>query len=117
VGLIGIAAIVLHWNGTTWQRLDGPTPAAGHSDAPLNSVTPDGKGGLWTTPSPGYSGRSFHVTLIGGKWTTATLPKVTGKALFPGELAQVPGTTTIWGTGLLSWGGQPNTNGAVLKYS
>jgi hypothetical protein len=115
VGLIQIAAIVLHWNGTAWQRFDGPTPSAGNSDAPLDSVASDGNGGIWATPSPGYGGRSFH--LIGGTWTPAALPKVNGKALFAGELVQVPGTTTIWGAGLLAWGGLPNTNGVVLKYS
>jgi hypothetical protein len=81
----------------------------------LDSVASDGNGGIWATPSPGYGGHSFH--LIGGTLIPAALPKVNGKALFAGELAQVPGTTTIWGAGLLAWGGLPNTNGVVLKYS
>jgi hypothetical protein len=28
-----------------------------------------------------------------------------------------PGTSTIWGIGLLVWGGYPVTNGIVVKYS
>ncbi|MCW2917826.1 MAG: hypothetical protein JWN52_5894 [Actinomycetia bacterium] len=108
-----VAPIALHWNGTEWQRFDGPLGA--HNLAGLYSVVPDGKGGIWGTRGSFYEGDPVH--LVGGKWTATALPKVKGKAVSVEKLAHVPGTTSIWGAGLLTWGGLPDTNGVVFKYS
>ncbi|MGK5557155.1 hypothetical protein ACSNOI_36655 [Actinomadura kijaniata] len=55
--------------------------------------------------------------LSGGKWTGQVLPKVKGKQTVAHDLFTIPGSTSVWATGLLKWGGYPATNGVILKYS
>jgi hypothetical protein len=104
----GTDAEVLHWNGTRWQRVAG-TPA----DL-VDSMVPDGSGGLWATAvdiNPGGFNLFYHLT--GGRWTAVDTP--TGIWDQVAEyLTWIPGTHSVWGTaeGLTDTGNY----GVLLKY-
>jgi hypothetical protein len=99
----------LHWNGTSWRRAATGTPAG-----LIDSVVPDGSGGLWATGvdvSPGGFNLFYH--LAGGRWSEARPPGGIGDQQ-PESLAWIPGTHSVWGTatGLTSKG----SYGAIIKY-
>jgi hypothetical protein len=99
----------LHWNGTSWQRAGAGTPA----DL-IDSVVPDGSGGLWATGvdvNPGGFNRFYH--LAGGRWKQASPPGGSWDQQ-PESLTWIPGTHSVWGTatGLTSKG----NDGAIIKY-
>jgi hypothetical protein len=88
---VGTVAEVLHWNGTTWQRVAG-TPA----DI-IYSAVPDGAGGLWATGidiNPGGFADFYHLT--GGHWTQADNPAGVWNHA-PENLTWIPGTRSLWG--------------------
>jgi len=85
-------ADVLHWNGTAWRSV-ASTPA----DA-IESVAPDGSGGLWATGvdrNPGGFNLFYHLT--GGHWTEVNPPTGTWDQA-PENLTWIPGTHSLWGT-------------------
>lgn len=85
-------ADVLHWNGTSWRPV-ARTPADN-----IDSVAPDGTGGLWAAGAElNPSGFNLFYHLAGGHWTevdppTGTLPQAQEK------LTWIPGTHSLWGT-------------------
>jgi hypothetical protein len=85
-------ADVLHWNGASWRSVAG-TPAD-----TIDSVAPDGAGGLWATGiDVNPSGFNLFYHLTGGHWTevdppAGTLPQA------PEHLTWIPGTHSLWGT-------------------
>jgi hypothetical protein len=101
-------AAVLFWNGTSWRRVAG-TPA----DI-IDSVVPDGSGGLWATGvdiNPGGFNLFYHLTR--GHWTEVNPP--TGMwDQQPENLTWIPGTRSLWGTatGLSNKGNY----GVLIKY-
>ncbi len=85
-------ADVLHWNGTTWRSVAG-TPA----DI-IDSVAPDGSGGLWATGvdiNPGGFNLFYHLT--DGHWTQVDPPAGLWDQA-PETLTWIPGTRSLWGT-------------------
>lgn len=99
----------LRWNGTSWRRA-GPGSPAGIVD----SVAPDGSGGLWATgvdENPGGFNLFYH--LAGGRWNEVSPPAgIWGQQ--PESLAWIPGTHSVWGTatGRTSKG----SYGVIIKY-
>ena len=94
-------ADVLHWNGTAWRRVAG-TPADN-----IDSVAPDGAGGLWATGvdiNPGGFHLFYHLT--GGHWSEVNPPPAGMWDQAPEYLTWIPGTHSLWGTasGLTSKG-------------
>jgi hypothetical protein len=101
-------AQVLHWNGTNWRVAAG-TPA----DI-VDSLVPDGSGGLWATGldiNPGGFSNFYH--LANGHWTTISPP---GGVFSQAQenLTWIPGTRSLWGTaaGFTSKGNY----GVLIKY-
>ncbi|MFB9237668.1 hypothetical protein ACFFWC_19265 [Plantactinospora siamensis] len=97
--------VILHWNGSTWQRVAGPA-AAGWTYA----IAGDANGNVWisgTNPIPPYI--EYPGTLLlrytGGRWSVAYGPKVAGSDPSLDALANVPGTTSFWGSGAYSGNG------------
>jgi hypothetical protein len=92
VGTSGGKGLVLHWDGAHWKA----TTTAGA----LQSVSLDGAGGLWVTT---IDGKALHYE--NGRWTNASLPAqgpgLTAQMLLP---ALVPGTKTLWATGMVRHG-------------
>jgi hypothetical protein len=99
----------LHWNGTSWRRAGPGTPA----DV-IDSVVPDGSGGLWATGvdiNPGGFNRFYHLT--GGRWKEVSPPSGIWDQQ-PEYLTWIPGTRSVWGTatGLTRKG----SYGVIIKY-
>ena len=99
----------LHWNGTSWRRAGTGTPA----DL-IDSVVPDGSGGLWATGvdiNPGGFNRFYHLT--GGRWNEVSPPSGIWDQQ-PESLTWIPGTRSVWGTatGLTGKGNY----GVIIKY-
>ena len=104
----GTDAAVLHWNGTRWQRVAG-TPA----DI-VDSMVPDGSGGLWAAAldiTPGGFNFLYHLT--GGHWTEVNPPAGVWNQGSE-SLTWIPGTRSLWGTAA----GLPNkgNDGVLTKY-
>ncbi|MBU8861501.1 hypothetical protein KSK32_30355 [Micromonospora sp. WMMB482] len=94
--------VILHWDGRTWQRVAGPAPA-GRAYA----VAGDANGNVWisgTNPIPPYI--EYPGTLLlrytGGRWSVAYGPKVDGNDPHLDALANIPGTSSFWGSGAAS---------------
>ena len=99
----------LQWNGTAWRRTGTGTPA----DL-IDSVTPDGSGGLWATGvdvNPGGFNLFYH--LAGGRWKEASPPGGIWDQQ-PESLTWIPGTHSVWGTAT----GRTNKGnyGVIIKY-
>jgi hypothetical protein len=104
----GTDAEVLHWNGTRWQRVAG-TPA----DI-VNSIVPDGSGGLWASGldiTPGGFNFLYHLTA--GRWKQVNSPAGVWDQANE-YLTWIPGTRSLWGTaeGLTSKG----NDGVLTRY-
>ena len=97
--------VILHWDGRTWQRVAGPAPAGW-----VYAVAGDANGNVWisgTNPIPPYV--EYPGTLLlrytGGRWSVAYGPKVEGNDPSLDALANVPGTSSFWGSGTVSTAG------------
>jgi hypothetical protein len=101
-------ANVLHWNGTSWRSVAG-TPADN-----IDSVAPDGSGGLWATGVDiNPSGFNLFYHLTGGHWTEVNPPARTFPQA-PEDLTWIPGTHSLWGTASgLTRNGE---HGELIKY-
>jgi len=93
--------VVLHWNGSKWSRQAGP-----NKKFDLSALAPDGRGGLWMK-----GGVDWLVHFRSGRWTTVPFPGAPGA---PGAyvsvdaLANVPGTATMLGLGVVRPLGRPD---------
>jgi hypothetical protein len=101
-------AAVLHWNGTSWRSVAG-TPAD-----TIDSVAPDGSGGLWASGAdvnPGGFNLLYHLT--GDRWSEVNPPAGTWDQA-PESLTWIPGTRSLWGT---ATGRTPGgEHGELIKY-
>jgi hypothetical protein len=98
------------WNGRTWASHPIPKVPADLID----SVTPDGSGGLWATGvdlNPGGFNLFYH--LVDGRWHEVNPPAGIWDQQ-PETLTWIPGTRSVWGTaaGLTSKG----SYGVIIKY-
>jgi hypothetical protein len=85
-------ADVLHWNGTSWRPV-AHTPADN-----IDSVAPDGAGGLWATGvDVNPSGFNLFYHLTRGHWAEVNPPAGTLPQARE-NLTWVPGTRSLWGT-------------------
>jgi hypothetical protein len=90
--------------GSTWKLRELPDSASA-DDFQLNSLVPDGRGGLWAlgrSYTYGVSQRLWHYS--GRLWRAPISPRFGGSASELLQLAAVPGTDSIWGAGLLARG-------------
>jgi hypothetical protein len=102
--------LALHWHSGAWTTFTVPGPDH------LGRVIPDGTGGLWATfagPFDGYALAHF----AGGSWHLVKLPALTGKATTATALALVPKSAIAYAVGSTVFGGLPQTNALILKYS
>ena len=88
--------ILAHWDGTGWKRFTAPWDVA-----QPERFAPDGQGGIWI---PAVTSGARPATWIlhlsrSGAWTGAPIAPAAGAGVGVGDLALVPGTTTLWGTG------------------
>ena len=94
----GSGVLVAHWDGTRWQRF------AAHPDVRPEQPAPDGHGGIWipTSAGPLTSARWILHLSASGRWTSTAF--ATGAGSSAGDLALIPGTWSLWGSGGLLHG-------------
>jgi hypothetical protein len=88
--------VLAHWNGRCWRRFPSPWRV----QQPERFAT-DGAGGIWI---PAVTGGDSPATWIlhlspDGAWTRVKIADGRGVGVGVGDLALVPGTSTLWGTG------------------
>jgi hypothetical protein len=87
-----------HWNGTRWIRYAAPARELSGDPLP-GRMAPDGHGGVWVTAmTAGRStaARILHLSRSGG-WTQASISFGSGNGI--SDLALIPGTSSLWGSG------------------
>jgi hypothetical protein len=94
----GGQVLLAHWNGRRWAR--HPVPQRELSGAPLpGRLAPDGHGGVWVTAMT--VGRSPAAVLLHlsrfGTWTRQSISRGEGNGV--SDLALIPGTRSLWGSG------------------
>ena len=104
------ATTLLHWDGSTWAT------AAQYPGVDLGAgMTGDGTGGLWLTGSDTQA--SYLVQFAGGTFTPQAVPAEAGYDGVAGPVAQVPGSTSVWGIGTLQPTGSGIDEADILRYS
>jgi hypothetical protein len=88
--------VLAHWDGTRWKRFVAPWEVQ-----QPERFAPDGAGGIWI---PVVTGGSTPATWIlhlshARAWTRTRIAAGPGAGVGVGDLALVPGTTTVWGAG------------------
>jgi len=88
--------VLAHWNGRSWRRCASPW----HVEQAERFAT-DGAGGVWI---PVVTGGDVPATWMlhlsrTGAWTRAEIADGSGVGVGVGDLALIPRTTTLWGTG------------------
>jgi hypothetical protein len=95
-------AVLLHWNGKTWQRVAAP----GNED--LGELTSDGSGGVWAIGNPVNAAQNAYsfVHYTHGTWTSelATVNGIpnavsSSATIDVFNIALIPGTHSVWATG------------------
>jgi hypothetical protein len=115
-GGMGVASgyVLLHWNGTTWQRITIP---ASYKTFSVGYVAQDGDGGIWLSAYKDEGAKQyFYHDSASGTWTQQAVPTETGISQAQvGELTWVPGTTSeVAGGTLVATDG--DSQGAIYQY-
>jgi hypothetical protein len=102
--------ILLHWDGRNWSRVS--FPYVGNA---ITSIASDGHGGIWLATAKG-AGSDLVLWFdhySGGRWTRVKVPSQRGEQPQLDNLAWIPGTRSLWGTGSVNFA---NNGEAILKY-
>jgi hypothetical protein len=88
--------VLAHWNGRCWRRFVAPWPVQ-----QAERFSTDGGGGIWIPVVTGGGGSATWILHLSryGEWTRTQIAAAHGSGVGVGDLALVPGTTTLWGTG------------------
>ena len=80
-------------------------------------MTGDGTGGLWLEGADLTTQAGDFVHYARGKFTPQAVPAQPGYNAAAGRIAQVPGTTSVWGIGSLNPTGNGINEGVIFRYS
>jgi hypothetical protein len=96
VNAAGGHLVLAHWNGRCWHRFMAPWPVQ-----QAERFATDGGGGVWIpVVTQGSDSPTWILHLSrDGDWTRTQITAARGSGVGVGDLALVPGTTTLWGTG------------------
>jgi hypothetical protein len=88
--------ILAHWNGRCWTRFTAPWMV----QQPERFAT-DGQGGIWIPVVTGGDSPATWILHLArdGTWTRTKIAVAAGSGVGVGDLALIPGTTTLWGAG------------------
>lgn len=88
--------VLAHWNGKCWRRFIAPWPVQ-----QSERFATDGAGGVWIPVVTGGNSSATWILHLSrdGDWTRSQIAAARGSGVGVGDLALVPGTTTLWGTG------------------
>lgn len=86
--------VMAHWNGRRWRRFTAPVRA--HPER----FASDGRGGVWI-PATAAAGSSEWILHLwrSGRWQRARLSDGHGRQVGVGDLALIPRTRSLWGSG------------------
>lgn len=88
--------LALHFDGTTWQRVDPPAADA----TILTDVSPDGRGGLWVIPETFEPYQAPELLgFSGGQWSTVRPERPDGQTVWIHDVASVPRSGATWAVG------------------
>jgi hypothetical protein len=94
-----VRPFLLHWNGRKWAVIKVPYTGMEMQ----GSLAQDGHGGIWMSIMPTGNGSglpvAYLVHYVNGAWTRVAVPALRGEITFPGTLAWIPGTRSVWGAG------------------
>jgi hypothetical protein len=98
----GTTEFAAELTGSTWTATTLPARASAN-DYALTSMTPDGHGGIWAAAGgvAVTKVRLWHLT--GGTWTSST-PAFGSSQRTLFQLAAVPGSSSVWGVGVIARG-------------
>jgi hypothetical protein len=102
---------LLHWNGTTWAQAAQDLK---HTYVP--GLTSDGHGGFWLTSATGQELVTHIVHYADSHWHRQLAPTEPGFTNEVGGFVLIPGTTSVWGTGILTSTTGPATEADIVKY-
>jgi hypothetical protein len=103
--------VLLHWTGHRWSKITGKLPAG----ALTGPIAPDGRGGLWLV-TENAKGVRYFAHYRAGKWSSVKVPAATAGATDINSLALIPGTQSLWASGLVNLGFGTTSGSAILKY-
>ncbi|MEV5705181.1 hypothetical protein [Actinoallomurus sp. NPDC052274] len=101
-----MSGVILHWNGKKWTSAS-PVSGVGR----IGSIVSDGSKGLWAVADG-----TRLLRYRAGRWSLAKLPQRTGYKTQINALAQVKGTTSVWGVGTLAVGDDIDKADVIVKY-
>jgi hypothetical protein len=103
--------VLVRWNGRSWKRFVAPWLVQ-----QPERFAPDGAGGIWIPVVTGGQSPATWILHLSrtGAWTRTRIAAGPGTGVGVGDLALIPGTTTLWGIGglLTSMGG----NAAIWEH-
>jgi hypothetical protein len=88
--------VLAHWDGSHWKRFVSPWQVQ-----QPERFAPDGAGGIWIpamTGGPDPATWIMHLSQA-GQWTRTSIPAGQAAGVGVGDLALIPGTTSLWGSG------------------
>jgi hypothetical protein len=107
----GRSPLAAEWNGTSWSAKDLPGKASS-ADWSLDSMAPDGTGGIWAVAANGTSGAERIWHLHGATWSQAR-PSFGKHHWVLEALALVPGTHSAWAVGAVQGRSKSSVNGLI----
>jgi hypothetical protein len=102
---------LLHWNGTTWAQAAQDLK---HTYDP--GLTADSHGGFWLTSTSQNQQVTHIVHDASAHWRRQLPPTEPGFINAVGGFVLIPGTTSVWGTGILTSTSGPATEADIVKY-
>jgi len=107
-----LSVTLLHWTGS-WHAIKGPSGSADLSDP-----APDGSGGLWMSgihaAGSTVTWSFYHYGRQG--WSQRAVPAEHGARNILWSLTSVPGTRSLWASGVLESHGGDSEIGDLMKY-
>jgi len=95
--------LLVHWNGSAWSTIGAPSSLTAPTGTPMLT---DGRNGVWLGPWARWTGTHWRNTALNAS-----------SACLPQALARIPGTTTVWGGGVVLQGGTGHTfDGVICAY-
>ena len=103
--------VLMHWNGRKWSKVGGRLPKA----ALIGPIASDGSGGLWLAGENTEFTKPLLLHYSHGKWSTHSVPTVSGKLLSISEMSLIPGTHSILGAAVIAPTFGATLGSAVIK--
>jgi len=99
----GTSEFAAELTGSTWTAATTLPATASATDYALTSMAPDGQGGIWAAAGGVATTKVRIWHLTGGVWTSSTPAFGSAqRTLF--QLSAVPGTSSVWGVGVIARG-------------